>query len=146
VDIEESIPVYPDALGKDVEAASEDKYVVEEEVIKDETSIVFVIVEKRTEVAEDIDEVDENAEEDKAEEVEEGVEVVEDVVMLAWPGGVGGSTPFLPPRSFAPADTDANGPAGAAAASSALIRSGSPRVQASTTERMTFISKVRTQQ
>lgn len=42
---EESMPLYPAATGREVDAACEEKYVLEEDLIKDETSIVFVVVE-----------------------------------------------------------------------------------------------------
>jgi hypothetical protein len=126
--------------------------VLDEDVIKDETSIVFVVVKSRTDVngdVEDIEEVEVKVEVDEAEELAR----VEEVVVLAAPGG---STPFLPagpltgvPRVPADAAAAAEGPGPATAAadaSSTSTRSGRPSVQASTAERTAFISKVRIRQ
>ena len=106
------------------------------------------MVKKRADVGEDVEdiEVEVKVEVDEAEELA----VVEGVVVLAAPGRVGGSAPFLPAGPLTgvprvPADADAEGP-GTAAASSASTRSGRPSVQANTAERIAFISKVRIRQ
>lgn len=98
---------------------------LEGDVMKEETSIVFIVVEKGAEV-------------EKVEETEEDVEVVDATV---GPRGPDGSAPFfLGPLTGIPiagaADVPAAGPA-----SCATTRGGMPSTHASGTNQLPFISK-----
>ena len=112
---EESMPLYPVATGRGVDTACEEKYVLEEDVIKDKTSIVSVVVEKRADVNEKVEDMElgDVKLEDEAVGLAEAAEEVID--MAAGPKGAGGVTPFfgpLPGPATGDAEASTTGPAG----------------------------------
>jgi hypothetical protein len=129
-DIEEATFPYIDAALKVVEERGE---VLEADVMKDETSIVFVMVESLAELTEDC--IAFGVDFEEIEEVEEAIVGVTVVVN----GVFGGAIPFMPPGPSAfGAASPASAPAGPAA-----TRMGIPSILASTVEKKeAFISNV----